>query len=196
MGKKRKTIPIHIHDMFGRWEIIREIPGSKRGKKYLCRCECGTERKVLASSLRSGRSKSCGCSKTKHGMSHSKIYRAWVDMIQRCVNENHIAYPDYGGRGIQVCDEWRKSFTSFYTHIGDSPDEEEHWSVDRKDVEKDYEPGNVRWATAKEQANNRRSPKKHSARRRNEYVPTEEQWEDAQKTSDVLNSLPKERAPF
>ena len=85
----------------------------------------------------------------------SPVYRIWVGMKQRCFDSNHHSYPYYGGRGIDVCDEWANSFTSFYEHIGDRPSRGH--SVDRINVNGNYEPGNVRWATAVEQANNKRS---------------------------------------
>jgi hypothetical protein len=190
---------------FGRWTVIRELPREK-GRRRICECvcECGKRKIVRSDSLLSGRSTGCtSCSKIIHGMCGSKVYRAWEDMIQRCHNKYHFLYPDYGGRSqnpILVCDEWRekngKGFMAFYAHIGDPPDEEGYWSVDRIDNNKGYEPGNVRWATPKEQANNRRKAKRYSARRRNEYVPTQEQWEDAQRTADVLDVLPEHLTPF
>lgn len=90
--------------------------------------------------------------KTIHGMSHSRLYRIWNSMTQRCVNPNTISYPRYGGRGIEVCEEWRKSFVNFrdwaMTH-GYADD----LTIDRKDNDGKYCQENCRWATAKEQQN-------------------------------------------
>ena len=90
----------------------------------------------------------------KHNMYLSSEYVAWQRMNQRCHNPRYDSYKWYGARGIQVCDEWRKSFLAFYKHIGDRPSPKH--SVDRINVNGDYTPGNVRWATWKEQANNKR----------------------------------------
>ncbi|HXI41511.1 MAG TPA: hypothetical protein VNH83_16125, partial [Bryobacteraceae bacterium] len=81
-------------------------------------------------------------------------HKIWKDMIKRCENQNNRAYVDYGGRGITVCPEWRSSFQAFYEHIGPRPAPD--LSVDRIDNDRGYEPGNVRWATRTEQANNKR----------------------------------------
>ena len=173
---------------FGLWTVIRRsLNGKYRNKRFLCECSCGKEKIVSAANLKSGKSRSCGgCPMIIHGKSRTKVYRAWQDMIQRCHNGNNPSYPDYGGRGIRVCVEWRKSFTSFYEYVGDPPDEEEKWSIDRKNFNGDYEPGNTRWATAKEQAMNRRPRKKQSARRRNEHVPSESEHDSAIKTYENL----------
>lgn len=89
----------------------------------------------------------------KHGMSYSAEYSCWRSIIKRCHNKNHDSFKYYGGRGVSVCDEWRSSFSAFFCHIGPRPSKRH--SVDRIDGSKNYEPGNVRWATPSEQANNR-----------------------------------------
>ena len=90
--------------------------------------------------------------KERHGMNKSPEHRAWVHMKQRCTNPNKKEYPHYGGRGIRVCDEWMHSFLSFYHHVGPRPSDKH--SIDRIDVNGNYEPGNVRWATQQEQVEN------------------------------------------
>lgn len=91
-----------------------------------------------------------------HGMSNTPEHDAWLRMIQRCENPKNIGFLDYGGRGISVCEEWRRSFTAFYAHVGPRPSPKH--SIDRfPNNNGNYEPGNVRWATAKEQSLNRRS---------------------------------------
>jgi hypothetical protein len=88
----------------------------------------------------------------KHGMSQTREYEAWSAMIQRCETATHPAYARYGGRGIRVCPEWRKSFKRFFSCVGLRPDGA---SLERKDNDRGYEPGNVHWATPKQQAHNR-----------------------------------------
>jgi hypothetical protein len=88
----------------------------------------------------------------KHGMSHTPEYEAWSAMIQRCETATHPAYARYGARGITVCAQWRKSFKAFFDHVGGRP---EGGSLERKNNDRGYEPGNVHWSTAKQQAHNR-----------------------------------------
>lgn len=94
-------------------------------------------------------------SRTKHGLSRTQEYRAWQQMRLRCLNPEHHNYPDYGGRGITVCDEWRHDPRPFFEHIGPKPTPQHE--LDRIDNDRGYEPGNVRWVTREVNSRNRRS---------------------------------------
>jgi hypothetical protein len=167
-------------DRFGRWTIIQEIAPYRLPKtgaavrKFICKCECGTVREVLVSGLHSGASTSCGCFHSEvtakihlaHGHTigrkRTKVFGAWISMRNRCANPAAPYYADYGGRGIKVCERWNASFEAFHEDIGDPPSPLH--SIDRyPDNDGNYEPGNVRWATAKEQRANQRPRRKKTA---------------------------------
>jgi hypothetical protein len=128
---------------------------------WLCLCECGTQKRMRADTLRRGGAYSCGCLGkvhqrevvTIHGRHTEPVYRAWQAMIARCSNPNHRNYRNYGGRGIRVCERWR-DFMAFYADMGDPP---RGMSLDRIDNDGGYEPSNCRWATRVDQGRNRRT---------------------------------------
>ena len=129
---------------------------------WLCKCDCGNECSVPAAHLRKGQTKSCGCMRAivssklhfMHGMSHTRIHNIWCDMNKRCNNSNASHYEYYGGRGIKVCDRW-KSFENFYDDmIGTYSD---GLTIDRINVDGNYEPSNCRWITMEDQARNKRT---------------------------------------
>jgi hypothetical protein len=155
---------------FGRLTVVASAPSGGKHARWLCACLCGTRKVVYSSNLLRGLTQSCGCLNreisggiTKHAHSNSRNgspsaeYVSWQSMKTRCENPSAANFKYYGGRGIMICARWRNSFEDFLADMGFRPSPQH--SIDRIRVDGHYEPGNVRWATAKQQANNRRDPR-------------------------------------
>jgi hypothetical protein len=180
-----RTSLIRAGDRYGHWTIVDRAIGRPGKSCVLVRCVCGKERVLVFRNVRIGATRSCGCvtgegqagrsvgvsapdptipvrlllteaiKPMRHGMSGSGEYGTWREMLRRCYEPTERAYASYGGRGITVHAPWRSSFEAFFAHVGPKPGR--GYSLDRINNDGNYEPGNVRWATAKEQAYNKRN---------------------------------------
>ena len=157
-----------IGHKFSRLTVISECENrTLQGKvQFNCLCECGNIIKTVGSKLKSGHTKSCSClqkEKVKmnkelnktHGLSKTVMYYTYMTMISRCYNVKNKAYKNYGQRGIKVCDRWLNSFEFFLEDMGEKPTKQH--SIDRINVNGDYEPCNCKWSTRIEQENNKRT---------------------------------------
>lgn len=153
-------------ETFGRLKVIEMDSIQNYKVRWKCICDCGNPKIVLAGKLRSGETKSCGClrdelskqRRTTHGQNIKKRksveYNTWCSMKERCHYEKAENYYLYGGRGIRVCDRWINSFEKFLEDMGKRPSSKH--SIDRIEVNGNYEPLNCKWATSEEQSRNKR----------------------------------------
>lgn len=147
---------------YGRLLVLERAEAQYGLTTWLCRCDCGNETVVTACNLKKGHTKSCGCYRrdlpTKHGEASghrkTKEYVAWTHAKARCHNPKHPYYQWYGARGISMCPEWREDYSKFLADMGPRP---EGCSLDRVNNDGNYEPGNCRWVSMKEQSRNKRS---------------------------------------
>jgi hypothetical protein len=149
---------------FGRWTVIEER--QPRSRVVLCRCECGTEKLVPTSNLTRGQSTNCGCHKGRvlgersrtHGTGYEDYrYRLWQSIKGKCLRPSQKDYRYYGGRGIRMHEAWVNDFPAFAAYLDEALGiRPEGYSLDRVDNDGHYEPGNLRWATRREQTLNRR----------------------------------------
>ena len=152
-----------IGQKYGRLTVIERYKNSKNNRvQWKCKCDCGNYKIVTSSDLRSNKIKSCGClrkekaiilgknTNLKHNMTHTRIYRIWISMRNRCYYKKNIAYKNYGKRGIKVCKEWKDDFMNFYNWAINNGYKDD-LTIDRIDVNGNYEPNNCRWVDMKQQ---------------------------------------------
>lgn len=154
-----------VGQQFGRLTVISETDErTKCGEvKYLCSCDCGNTKVISGTTLRNGKTRSCGCLSAEatskraktHGLTKTRLFRIWAGIHDRCYNPNRREYECYGGRGIRMCDEWKDNFQAFYDWSM-SNGYSDNLSIDRQDNDGNYEPSNCRWTTRKVQSDNTR----------------------------------------
>lgn len=156
-------------EKYGRLTPLYRVEPDKYGRSvWMCKCECGNKKKISANALRMGNTRSCGClekenrglfgtrSKRTHRMKGTRLYRIWQGTKNRALNRNDEHWPDYGGRGITICDEWKTSFEAFrdWSIANGYRDD---LTIDRINVNGEYCPENCRWVTPADQQRNKRN---------------------------------------
>lgn len=162
MAKGKSFYQIAVGMKFTRLLVIGIVPQHIKKSHWICRCDCGAVKEILAASLKSGNSTSCGCLRLErvrqrtgtHGATKTGEYSVWRNMLQRCGNPNNTHYQYYGGRGVKVCARW-DSFPQFLSDMGLRPTNLH--TIDRINTYGNYEPGNCRWITRREQSLNLRN---------------------------------------
>lgn len=144
---------ISIGQKYNSLTVIKYSHKEGSFKYYICKCDCGNEKAFSIYNIIKGYSKTCGCALIKHGRHLTSEFTAWREIRYRCFNKKAKHYPQYGGRGITVCDRWMESFNNFFEDMGERPTPKH--SLDRINNDGNYEPSNCRWATKQEQSNNR-----------------------------------------
>jgi len=169
MSMRHRNHESEVGNVYGRLTVIADFFDGRA--KCTVRCECGTEKTVQRDHIRAGRTKSCGCLQSelttkrcvKDGFKRggSPTYIVYLGMIRRCYRTKEPGYPNYGGRGISICERWRgkDGFKNFLADMGEKPD---GLSIDRIDNDGNYEPSNCRWATRTQQARNCRSNRRYT----------------------------------
>lgn len=143
--------------VFGKLIVVKYVYSKKGNTFWLCKCDCGEYTISKGVDLNRNRIKSCGCSHgEKHRLSDIQLYKVWANMKSRCYSKNNDVNKYYGERGITVCDDWRNSFVKFYNWAINNG-YNESLTLDRIDVNGNYEPKNCRWVSWNTQFNNRRS---------------------------------------
>jgi len=158
---------------YGRLVVIERVANRKKLRTWLCLCDCGNTHTTAGKCLVSGDTQSCGCLQKERTADFNRtridrlaergkkkdhpLFVTWLDMRRRCTKPWMHSYKYYGAKGVSVCEQWTNDFWAFIDHIGEPPGE--GYTIDRIDPYGNYEPGNVRWATHKEQANNKRRNK-------------------------------------
>lgn len=148
-------------DKFGALTAVEPSDSVKGHSTWVFKCSCGSLVRLRSSAVRSGNNTSCGCRAgrpTKHGAGTDPLYQTWYQMMQRCYNEKHKSYPDYGGRGITVSEDWHDP-SRFIADMGTRP---EGHTLERRDNAEGYSAANCRWATPKEQQLNTRRVRLHT----------------------------------
>lgn len=149
-------------DRYGSLVLLNEVapyifPSGQKQRMFLFQCDCGKKKEIVINRVKTGNTRSCGCSHVKHNLRKHPLYYIWSLMKQRCSNPKYDNYHLYGGRGIKVCDKWINDFKEFYDDVSDGY--KKGLQLDRRNNNGNYEPENCRWVTCTVNNQNRRSTK-------------------------------------